>query len=142
MRKRIRLSESDLYRVVKEATKRVIREMNSRSFNRPRRYSTMLREGSQWIGNYDSNNFEILLRRANELGGNCSFGLAGCDFTMMRTQRGFTVTSGTDHVTDSLYLRSACIAAWDYANKTGDFNPKMKWSPASRPRQPKGYRRR
>lgn len=98
MKKLIRLTEGDLHRIVKESVRKV------------------LTEGENWIGDYERNNFDILRQKVSECGGTCSFSLNGKDFTIMRTQRGFTITSGVDFRYDSFEIESALMAAWRFSN--------------------------
>ena len=98
MKKLIRLTESDLHRIVKESVKKI------------------LTEGENWIGDYERNNFDILRQRVSEYGGTCSFSLNGKDFTIVSTQRGFTITSGVDFRYDALNVDNALKAAWKFSN--------------------------
>ena len=98
MKKRIRLTEGDLHRIVKESVKKI------------------LTEGEQWIGYYERNNFDSLRQKVSECGGTCSFSLNGKDFTIMRTQRGFTITSDVDWGYDALTIDNALKAAWRFSN--------------------------
>ena len=98
MKRRVRLTESDLHKIVKESVKRI------------------LTEGETWIGDFGLQTFNGLVNSVNEHGGRCSFSLNGCDFTITPTQRGFTITSGTEFVYDSLNIESALKAAWRFSN--------------------------
>lgn len=98
MKQTIRLTESGLHRIIKEAVKKI------------------LTEGQKWIGNYGLNNFDMLKQKVSECGGTCSFSLNGKDFTIMPTQRGFTITSGVDFGYESLGIDSALKAAWRFSN--------------------------
>lgn len=97
-KKLIRLTESDLHRIVKESVKKI------------------LTEGENWIGDYERNNFDILRQKVSECGGTCSFSLNGKDFTIVPTQRGFTITSGVDFGYDALNVDNALKAAWRFSN--------------------------
>jgi hypothetical protein len=98
MKRVIRLTESDLHRIIKESVK------------------SILSEGQKWIGDYDRETFDRLRQMANQQGGNCSFSLNGVDFTLQQTQRGFTLTSGMNNVCDSLNIESALKSAWQFSN--------------------------
>lgn len=98
MKKRIRLTEGDLHRIVKESVKKI------------------LTEGEQWIGYYERNNFDSLRQKVSECGGCCSFSLNGKDFTIIPTQRGFTITSFPDFGYESFEIDSALKAAWKFSN--------------------------
>lgn len=76
----------------------------------------ILTEGEKWIGDYERNNFDILRQKVSECGGTCSFSLNGKDFTMVPTQRGFTITSGVDFGYESFGIDSALKAAWKFSN--------------------------
>ena len=97
-KKLIRLTESDLHRIVKESVKKI------------------LTEGENWIGDYERNNFDILRQKVSECGGTCSFSLNGKDFTIVPTQRGFKITSGADFRYDALNVDNALKAAWRFSN--------------------------
>jgi hypothetical protein len=98
-KKLIRLTESDLHRIIEESIK------------------TVLTEGEQWIGQFNRDTFDMLRKKVNELNGTCSFSLNGCDFTMSPSQRGFLITSGTDFGYESFTIDSALKAAWQFSNK-------------------------
>ena len=76
-----------------------------------------LTEGEKWVGDFERTTFDKLRQYANELGGKCSFSLNGVDFTMIPTQRGFTITSGTQFRYDAFNIDSALKAAWQYSNR-------------------------
>lgn len=97
-KKLIRLTESDLHRIIKESINKI------------------LTEGQKWIGDFDMKTFNNLRQMANQCGGNCSFSLNGIDFTLQQTQRGFTITSGVNYRYDSLNVDNALKAAWQYSN--------------------------
>lgn len=94
----IRLTEGDLHRIVKESVKKI------------------LTEGEIWIGYYGRNNFDILRQKVSECGGTCSFSLNGKDFTIVPSQRGFTITSDFDFGYDALNIDNALKAAWRFSN--------------------------
>ena len=78
--------------------------------------SRMLTEGEEWIGTFNQHNFEDLRNKVNGCKGNCSFSLNGKDFTIIPTQRGFTITSGVDFGYDALNVDNALKAAWRFSN--------------------------
>ena len=98
MKKIVKLTESDLHRIVKESVKKI------------------LAEGQKWIGDYERNSFDVLRQKVSECGGTCSFSLNGKDFTIVPNQRGFTITSGDGFGYDALNVDNALKAAWRFSN--------------------------
>lgn len=97
-KKLIKLTENDLHKIVKESIKKI------------------LTEGEKWIGDFGQYNFDMLRKKVNQCEGSCSFSLNGEDFTIMPTQRGFTITSGVNFSYDSFGIDSALKAAWRFSN--------------------------
>ena len=70
MKRKIRLTESDLHRIVKESVNRILR-------------GQIICEGEKWIGSFNLKTFDKLRRFVSQMNGKCSFELNNNDFTII-----------------------------------------------------------
>lgn len=100
MKKIIRLTESDIERIVQR----------------------IIKEGEEWIGSWSANNNKELVKKLEDIfsnnGNGASFSYNEKDFTITKSSSGnrFLITSGTDWKYEALNLNGAVNAIHKFSN--------------------------